>query len=242
MTNNNYARMATFNVNYRDDYKSFTIDAFDTEGYNYFFTTHALKNAWNRSTNLKTMQDFQLPVRRIIRCISTTKIRNWLKTRPFGTQVVIHDTDIHMAYVVGKRHLQYHIITIFNEFLVQFNNSENSQEVWFSESTGKWRFRDMKAGMVGKYAIAASPSTSGSNNSSDSRFHEEIRRKLREDESKQHIRSRMTEIDNRVSRLSTLIQCTGFSDEERNGFTEMVKEFQSERAILEIKLMNGGKR
>lgn len=100
----------------------------------------------------------------------------------------------------------------------------------------------MKAGMVGKYAMLQSPSTSGSNDSSDSRFQQELRRKLREEESKQHIRSRMTEIDNRVSRLSTLIQCTGFSDEERNGFTEMVKEFQSERAILEIKLANGGRR
>lgn len=232
--NNNYARMVTFNVNYRDDYKSFTINAFDTDGYKYYFTTHALQNVWTRSSNLKTMQDFKKPVRRIIRCISSEKIRNWIKTRPYGTQLVIHDTDINMAYVIGKRHLEYQIITIFNEFWTEFHNANNSQEAWYSIDTGKWRLRDMKTGMVGKRAQL--------NESTNEEFQKEIRKRLREEEAKQHIRTRITEIDNRISRLTQLIECKGFSDEERNGFTEMVKEFETEKATLVEKLANGGRK
>lgn len=134
--------MGNWTINYRDDFKSFWIEAKDDYSDTlYVFTTHALERAWTRSSNINTMQDFNKPVRRIIRCMHNNKVSNWIKTRKHGSTMVIHDADINMVYVISNHYKTINILTIYNEFWEPFKCDPYQQEMWISINSGKMRIK-----------------------------------------------------------------------------------------------------
>lgn len=122
--------MLDWTVKYREN-NSYWIEAHDDYSF-YLFTSHALDRLFDRTTNMKHAADLEKPVRRITKCLNNWRVDNWIMQHPFGTRLLIHDRDIHMAYIVVCNKNRYSIISTYNEFWCPYDNTQGTPELWVS--------------------------------------------------------------------------------------------------------------
>lgn len=122
--------MLTWETLYREDLSPY-IKAKD-EWAEYKFTTHSIERMFDRSSNLKRSYDLEKPIRRIVKCITNYRVDSWIMEHQLGTKLLIHDTDIHMLYIIICRGNKYEIISTYNEFWSKYNNTHNTPELWVS--------------------------------------------------------------------------------------------------------------
>lgn len=129
-------------IKYREDLKSFWVESRDrATNRNFIFSTHSLQRAWNRSSNVKTMQDFSKPVNRIMKCICNSVVGSWMFLNVTDEErCLIHDLDNSMMYIIQNNVRKGHIavISTYNEFWGEYMNTRRTKEIWVSLTTGEW--------------------------------------------------------------------------------------------------------
>lgn len=124
--------MLSWEIKYREN-SSFWVEAFDDNA-RYLFTTHALDRLFDRTTNLKDINDLEKPIRRIVKCVNNWRVDNWILQHEFGTKLILHDNDIRMVYIIVCKCNRYDIVSTYNEFWKRYDNTHGTPELWVSLS------------------------------------------------------------------------------------------------------------
>ena len=122
--------MLTWSKVYNDDL-SFYVEASDDNS-TYFFSYHSIDRMFERNKNISSIADLERPIRRIIKCINYWRTDNWIMKYAFGTRLIIHDVDIKMMYIIKCNVTHYDIISIFNEYKQEYDNTQNTPELYIS--------------------------------------------------------------------------------------------------------------